>query len=117
MMLANTKDIQANFLRHNRHADQALDVCECTDTLMRLGVRNEFAEAINADFHYGGSPSPFLYLERHNSLFHIISRGGTALAITGPGLILGGALDLDQWVGLGPGSLKYFCEQLSRLRS
>ncbi len=40
-----------------------------TDLLVHVGVRNEFTEAMNADFHDSGSPSPFLCLGRHNSLF------------------------------------------------
>ena len=35
----------------------------------------------------------------------IVSYDGTVLAVTGPGLILRDTTDLDQWMGLGPGSL------------
>src|SRR5258708_13264610 len=69
MMLAKAKDIQANFVGHDRHADHIFQALVRTDLLVRVGVRNEFTEAMNADFHDSSSPSPFLCLGRHNSLF------------------------------------------------
>ena len=53
MMLAKAKDIQANFVGHDRHADHIFQALVRTDLLVCIWVRNELAKCMNADFHDG----------------------------------------------------------------
>ena len=64
-MLSNAKDIQANFVGQDGHANHLFQSLACADLLVRMRIGNEFAKGMDADFHDSSPPHKRDTMMRH----------------------------------------------------